>query len=290
LKLTIPKGITPNFRSNFQDLCTDVYLEIFQYLRPVDLLYSFSGLFSHLDTLIKPYTHTLDFRLINKSCFQCLTQSLLPYLTNNLRVLRLSNHHTFGQISEILYKFDWSQINQLESLTFDSIKSDEISKYLLDIHSLLEHLWRLSLKFDEDNKLAEKLLLDHILIPKNQSQSLTNCFIIGITFDLSQLIGQKLNENLRELTITLSTIIDLIILFRILPHLEILTCTVLDSTCNESIDKIQSLGSLTMLTLIIKKSIVFKNLQKILIPHIKLKRLSLNAILCDEVKFDKYFF
>ncbi len=283
MNLIILKDIISNFRFTFQDLCTDIFLEIFQYLRPIDLLYSFTGLYPHLDTLIEPYTHTLDFRLMNKSYFQCLMQSLLPYLTNNLRVLRLSNAHTFIQISEILYNFDWSQINQLESLTFDLIKSDELSKYFLNIHSILKHLWRLSLTFDEDDKLVEKLLIDHILIPTNQSQSLTNCFIIGINFDLSKLIGEKFNENLLELTLTLTTINDLIILFRIVPNLEILTCTVLDSISNESIDKIPILYFLRILTLTIKKPIVFKNLQKLLKPHIQLKQLSLKAIICDEV-------
>ncbi len=291
MNLTISKVIRSNFRTNLQDLCTELFLEIFQYLRPIDLLYSFTGLYPHLNTLIERYTHTLDFRLMSKSYFQSLTQSLLPYLTNNLRILHLSNVHTFSQISELLYNFDWSQINQLESLTFDSIKSDELTKYFLDIHPLLEHLWRLSLTFDEDNKLTQKLLINHILIPTNPSQSLKKCSIIGITFDLNKLIGQKFNENLRELTLTLATINDLIILFQILPHLEILICTVIESTYNENIDKIQSLDFLTMLTLIIQKPIVLKNLQRILIPHTKLKRLSLKAILCDEVKyFIKIFF
>ena len=150
------------------------------------------------------------------------------------------------------------------------------------IHPLLEHLWRLSLTFDEDDNLSKKLLVEHVLTP--QSQSLKNCFIIGINIDLSKSIGQKSNENLRELTITLATINDLIILFRMVSHLEILTCTIIiDSTCNDSIDKIQSLDFLTILTLTIKKPIGFKNLQKILIPHIKLKRLSLQAILYNEV-------
>ncbi len=242
-----------------------------------------TNLYPLLDSLIEPYTHTLDFRLISKSYFQCLTQSLSPCLTTNLRVLRLSNTHTFSQISDILYKFNWSQINQLESLTFDSIKSDELSRYFLMIHPLLEHLWRLSLTtFDEDDKLSEKLLLDHIFTP--QSESLKNCFLIGIKLDLSKSIGQKSNEHLRELTLTLSTINDLIILFRILTHLEILICTIIDSRCNDSIEKIQSLEFLTILTLTIKKPIGFKNLQKILIPHIKLKHLSLQAVLYDEVE------
>jgi hypothetical protein len=218
-----------------------------------------------------------------KSYFHCLTQSILPCLTNNLRVLRLSNAHTFSQISEIFYKLDWSRINQLESLTFDSIKSDELAKYFLDIHPLLKHLWRLSFTFENDDQSTDKLLINHILIPTNQSQSLTNCFITGITFDLSKSIGQKSNEYLRELTITLSTINDLIILFRTAPRLEILTCTIIHSTCSESIDKISSLDYLSTLTLTIDKPIVFKNLQKILIPHVKLKRLTLKAILCDEV-------
>jgi hypothetical protein len=248
----------------------------------VDLLYSFTGLFPDLDVLVQPYTHSLDFRLISKTYFDCLNQSLLPYLTNNLRALRLSNSNTFGQISEIIYKFDWSQINQLESLTLDSIKTDELSRYFLVIHSKLERLWRLSITFDEDDKFAENLLIEHILT--NQSRSLINCFIIGITFDLSKLIGQKLNENLRELTITLATLNDLLILFRIIPRIEILTCTVLDSTCaGDTIDKVHALELLTNLTLTIQKPILFKHFQKILMSHSKLKRLSLKVMLRDEV-------
>ncbi|CAF0778519.1 unnamed protein product [Rotaria sp. Silwood1] len=269
-------------KSIFQDLCTDIILEIFQYFRPIDLLYSFTGLYLHLDVLLEPYTHTIDFRCINKSYFQSLTQSLFPCFTNNLRVLRLSNAYTFGQISETLNRLDWSKINQLESLTFDLIDFDELSKYFLVIHPLLKHLWRLSLTFNQNCKFVEKLLIDQILLPTSQSQSLKNCFIVGIIFNLNKLSGHKLNENLRELTLTLATIDDLIILFRSLPHLEILTCTVFDSTYNENLDKIQSLDFLTVLTLNIKKSILFKTLQKILIPHIKLKQLSLQAILHDQ--------
>lgn len=279
---------TPNFRSTLEDLCADIFLEIFQYLDPMNLLCSLTNLFPHLDILIRPYTHTLDFRAINRSYFQCLTQSLLPYSIDNLRVLHLSNAYTFSQISDMFYKIDWSQINQIESLTLDSIQSDELSKYFLDIHPLLKHLWRLSLTFDEDDKSAGKLLIDHILIPTNQF--LTSCFIIGITFDLNRLLRSKLNENLRELTLTLATINDLIILFRHAPHLEILICTILHNTCNESIDKILSLQFLTMLTITIQEPITFKNLQKILLPHTKIKQLSLQAILCDEVEFENVFF
>ena len=229
----------------------------------------------------------LDFRLISKSCFDCLTQSLFPCFQNNLHILRLSNAHTFGQISEILNKTDLSRNTQLESLEFDLIKPDELSRYFLVIHPLLKHLWRLSLTFDEHDQVTEKLLKDHIFIPSNQSQSLKSCFITGITFDFSKLVGKKPNKNLRELTLTLSTINDLLILFRVVPQLEILTCTIHDSTYNQSTTNIQSLDSLTILTLTIKKPILFKNLRKILMPHNKLKQISLRIILYDEVKLTK---
>ncbi|CAF1495744.1 unnamed protein product [Adineta steineri] len=281
LAVKIFKNMTDTTKSSFQDLCEDILLEIFQYLRSIDLLYSFNNLYSLLDTLLEPYTHTLDCRLMSKSYFQCLSQSLLPNLTNNLRVLRLSNTYTFSQISELIYKFDWSQINQIESLTFDSIKFDELSRYFLNIHPLLEHLWRLSLTFDEDDKFSKQLLINHIFI--SQSQSLINCFITGITFNLTEyILPEKINKNLRELTLTLSTTTDLIILFQILPHLEILTCTIINSTYTENIDQIQSLELLTILTLTINQPIEFKILQNILTPHIKLKRLSLRATLLDK--------
>ncbi|CAF5191461.1 unnamed protein product, partial [Rotaria magnacalcarata] len=205
-----------------------------------------------------------------------------PCFTNNLHILRLSNAYTFGQIRETLDKLDWSQIAQLESLTLDFIEFDELLKYFQTVHPLLQHLWRLSLTFNENNKLTEKLIIDHIFIPINTLQSLKHCFINGIIFDLSRLSGQKLHENLRELTITLATINDLMSLFQSGTHLEILTCTIMDSTANGNIDKIQPLDVLKILTLTIQKSMPFKILEKLLMPHSKLERLSLKAILRDE--------
>ena len=212
-----------------------------------------------------------------------MLQSLLPYSPDKLRVLRLSNEATFGQISEILSNFDWSQLNQLEALTFDSIRSDELSKYLSTIHPLLKHLWRLSLSTTENNKLIETLLLDHIFIPTDQS--LTDCFITGVNFDMTRLIGRLPNKNLRELTITLSTINDLIILFNYLPQLQILKCTIEKTVLDtNNISKIQALNNLTMLTLTIKEAITLDIFQQILTPHINLKKLSLQARFVDKAQ------
>ncbi|CAF3272731.1 unnamed protein product [Rotaria socialis] len=277
-----------NSISTIQDLCTEIFLVIFQYLRPLDILYSFSHLYDHLDALVEPYTPALDFRCVNKSYFKCLTKSLFPCFTNNLHILRLSNAYTFGQIRETLDRLDWSQITQLESLTLDFIEFDELLKYFQTVHPLLQHLWRLSLTFNENDRLTEKLIIDEIFIPINSFQSLKHCFINGIIFDLSRLSGQKLHGNLRELTITLATINDLMSLFRSATHLEILTCTIMDSTANANIDKIQPLDVLKILTLTIRKSMPFKMLEKLLISHSKLERLSLKAILCDETTSISY--
>lgn len=272
------------FRTTLQDLCSEIILDIFQYLRPMDILYSFNGLDSRFDTLLEPYTHTIDCRLISKSCFQYLIQSLLPNLTNNLRVIRLSNTHTFDEISEIIYQFDWLYINQLESLTFDSIKSNELSKYCLDIHPLLKNLWRLSLILNENDILIEKLILDYILLPlNNHCQSLKNCFIIGIHFDFSKKIESKCNENLRELNITLSTMNDFVILAQLFPNLEILICTILQSTFNDNTEKISILIFLTILTITIRESIGIHVLKKVLTPHINIRRLSINATITSVI-------
>ncbi|UJR37480.1 hypothetical protein I4U23_030183 [Adineta vaga] len=274
------RNIADNSKSTFENLCPDILLEIFQYIRPTDLLHSFFNVTSLLDNLLEPYMHTLDIRLINKSYFNYLIESILPSLSKKLRVLRLSNTYTFSQISDLFCKFDWIHINQLESLSFDSIKSDELSKYFLTIHPKLEQLWRLSLTFDEQDDYCEKLILNRILF--SQSSLLKNCFINGITFDLSKSILPQSNKNLRELTITLTSIKDLLILFQMIPHLEILTCTISADTSVDNIDQIASLNSLTSLTLIINERIEFKTLQNILIPHTKLRHLSLTVILIDK--------
>lgn len=243
------------------------------------------GLSIRVDNLLEPYTPRMDFRFVQKFYFQCLLQALFPHYAYNLRILRLSDAYTFGQISEAFSKIDWSQITQLESLTFDHIAFEELSKYFLTIHSSLKYLWRLSLTFNENDKYVEKLLIDYILNSSNQSQLLKTCFISGITFDLSKLSIRTVNENLRELKITLSTIGDLIRLFQLMPHLEILTCTITDdsSTDNNNYNKVKSLDYLTILTLTIEKPIRFRHLEEILMPHLKLERLSLKAKIFEEV-------
>ena len=275
------KKIRPCFRATFQDLCSDVLQEIFEYLTPVELIYTFYNLSRTLDALLGPYTHTLNVCLMNKFSFQRLIQSVLPSFSSNLRVLRLSDVHMFSQIGDFMRQFDWSQIKQLESLTLTSIKPDELSKYFLTIHPLLDTLWRLSLTLDEDDRPSEKLLVHHIFL--SPSAPVKNCFIHGISLDFSQASVRRSNDNLCELTVTLASLTDLLILRRAAPRLEILICTIVGKTVIDHADHIALPDILTTLSLTINEDIEFHTLQTMLSPHAKLRRLTLKATIFDKV-------
>ena len=273
------------FRSVFQDLCNEIYFEIFQYLHAVDLLYSFTDLDARLDGLVAPYTRALDFRLIPRSHFECLSQRILPVLNDQVCLLRLSNAGTFSQISELLYKLDWSRIPQLESLTMDSLEVEDVFRYVTVIHPLLKRLWRLTMTLNDTSESIKELLIAHILTRKlGSSQPLTHLSIAGVTFDLTKFARHDRNENLRELNITVATVEDLFILFKLVPRLENLTCAVLLGTFLSTTEKFTALDNLSTLTLTLEKPIPFENLREILIPHRQLKYLCIRAIVREPVE------
>jgi hypothetical protein len=273
------------FRTLFQDLCNEIYLEIFEYLHGIDLLYSFIGLDPRLDALVEPYANSLDFRLISRSYFECLSERILPVLSDQVRVLRLSNVGTFNQISEVLNKLDWSRIDRLESLTMDTLEIEDLSRYLTVAHPVLKRLWRLTLAINEGNASIEELLITHILTrATDSSQPLTHLSITGVPFNLVTSARNKCNRNLRELTITLRTVDDLLTLLKLAPRLEMLTCTVLVNTDLVKTGTVAALNDLSTLTLTLQQPISFANLREILIPHQRLNHLCIRGTLSEPVK------
>lgn len=269
----------------FQDLCNEIYLQIFEYLHGVDLLYSFTGLDPRLDALVGPYASALDFRLISRSYFECLSQRILPILSDHVRVLRLSNVGTFNQIGEVLNKLDWSRIEQLESLTMDTLEIEDLFRYLNGVHPLLKRLWRLTMTVNESSVTIEELRIARLLTREaDSSPSLTHVSITGVTFDLAISARHQCNRNLRELTLTLRTVNDLLTLFKLAPGLEILTCTVLTNTALVKTESVARLDCLSTLALTLNEPISFDNLREILIPHRQLKYLRIRATLSEPVK------
>ena len=273
------------FRTLFQDLCNEIYLQIFEYLHGVDLLYSFTDLDPRLDALVGPYASALDFRLISRSYFECLSQRILPILSDHVRVLRLSNVGTFNQIGEVLNKLNWSRIEQLESLTMDTLEIEDLFRYLNSVHPLLKRLWRLTMTIAESSVSIEELRIARILTREGDSSPmLSHVSITGVTFDLATSARHKCNRNLCELTITLRTVNDLLILYKLAPRLEILTCTVLTNTDLVKTEIVATLDCLSTLALTLNEPISFANLREILTPHRQLKYLRIRATLSEPVK------
>ena len=273
------------FSSKFENLCLDIFIEIFRYLRPIDLIYSLDNLLPHLNGLIEQHTRSMDFRLINKSFFNKFIQTLPIHSIGHIEKMYLSNHFTCGEISEMFEKFPWSRLTRLESLKLESIGSFELSKYVNLIRSFLVNLHSLSVNFDASDSAPDSSVMQKILRLENRQTDirLTECCITGFPFTFSSNIDSRSNEILRILKITLKTVDDLFVIYRLFPKLENLSCDICDHTSKSVVDLTVSSTCLTDLTLIIEKSITLKLMEKILSPHQQLRSLIFKALLIDEV-------
>ena len=147
--ISTTENIPPSKRSeaaltSLEQLANELFLDIFDYLTDVDIVYSFSQLNTRFQTLILNYCHTIDFKSISKSRFDIIIQQHHP---KYWRSLRLSNdNETPGQIEVFarLYPFD-QHLLHLQSISFIHIQPNYHNVFLSQLHSLI-HLVSLTMK------------------------------------------------------------------------------------------------------------------------------------------------
>ncbi|CAF4979600.1 unnamed protein product, partial [Rotaria sp. Silwood1] len=88
-------------------LPNELFLEVFEYLNGVDIIYAFSQLNNRFQHLLINYVHTFDFTSITKAKFDYVTQH---HDIHRWKSLRLSeDEQTPGQIRLFAQLFPFSQ-------------------------------------------------------------------------------------------------------------------------------------------------------------------------------------
>ncbi|CAF5029137.1 unnamed protein product [Rotaria sp. Silwood1] len=124
-------------------LPNELFLEVFEYLNGVDIIYAFSQLNNRFQHLLINYVHTFDFTSITKAKFDYVTQH---HDIHRWKSLRLSeDEQTPGQIRLFAQLFPFSQyISQLQSLSIINMKPS-FAKTILSQFISFDHLISLTI-------------------------------------------------------------------------------------------------------------------------------------------------
>ena len=192
-------------------LANELFFEIFDYLYAVELLRSFDGLNNRLNSLVKKYflKHRFDFRRSSKNDFDLICQRHLPFLTNEILSLGLSDDDEIPTEITQFRSFGYRliQFSNLRSLTFDQIRQGEIITDILpecqqiihlnltscyfqcpinEIHRLINNIWNLpSLIYCYLNLIFKSET--HVPVPTTISRSIEHLTIIGVWIHLNEL-------------------------------------------------------------------------------------------------------
>ena len=193
----------------FEEFPSELLLEIFSYIHPLDLYLSFIPLLnSRISYLISELNISLDLTKISYSNFLLILKLCLP---SNIYYLRLTNQYSHGLLINELFSqnfFSPNQFLQLHSLYLDDFIGNEIN-------FLPPYLKKLYIKFHKKSKYAVKFY--QIVL---QSTTLKQCYLIGgYAFDYKTCsnISSKTIEILHMAIKTFPN--DLIVLLKSLPSL-----------------------------------------------------------------------
>ncbi len=138
------------FQKRFKRDCTllerlpnELFLEIFNYLSDVDVVYAFSQLNHRFQCLILNYCHTFDFKSVSKTKFKLVIQE---HNTQQWRSLRLSDDDdTPGQITLFSQLFPFIKyVSQLETLSLINMKP-KTAQFIIPQMKIFTHLVSLTI-------------------------------------------------------------------------------------------------------------------------------------------------
>lgn len=136
--------------SNLENLANEILLDIFDYLRPSDLLRSFSLLNKRFEALLLQYHIHLDLSTnFSLEQFHRFTEEISKHYTSTICSIRLSNVDTCGNIRLFLQRF--SPLDQifpnLSSIDLDQPDENELKQFVQ-----CSTLKTISLKFNRLNE------------------------------------------------------------------------------------------------------------------------------------------
>lgn len=156
LKITDEKEM----KYNFHDLPNEIYQEIFDYLCPINITRSFSGINYRLNCLIENIPMKFNFQNLNKNQYKRVFKQVIPKLTNQIIALDLNQSSKMNQICDTLIdlfnqSFCLTQFTNLRYLSFPSSNLQQLESLFLILPTM--------------PSLRSLRLLDHDFILQNET-------------------------------------------------------------------------------------------------------------------------
>ncbi len=157
-------------KTQLESLPNEILLNLFEFVPPLDLFRTFSGLNSRLNSLtfVRFRNYRFDFRSISKQDFEIICRVYLPLINDQIIYLRFSDDDDTPtqSIDFLSHKIKLSQLTYLGSLTFHCIRFhpnvDEL--FFIEIPNLhhLTHLKFVDCHFKSDSYEHSIQLIDQI--------------------------------------------------------------------------------------------------------------------------------
>ncbi|UJR34063.1 hypothetical protein I4U23_021474 [Adineta vaga] len=220
---------THSYSTCFEDLPNEILLSIYRYLSPINVLDSLLNLNKRINQTIISYREKIYFSHLSlNECFHLLNNHL-PNLASNVSSLYIDTRSmlNIGRIfEEKFYKID-QQFPLLRHLIFRQIDIETLENLSWRFNTML-YLHELDIDIDEDRATLLPSQFNEFLCGK--LFSISNTFqILKLNFTNYYFNLQSIKTkclNLRQLTISIKTFDDLLIIFEYLSNLERLNVTI----------------------------------------------------------------
>lgn len=277
---------------NFESLPNEIFLDLFDYFDGTNLFYAFYRLnyrFSHL--LCKQYrTFHFKFKSISKHKFDIICEQYLPFITDQVITLSLSNGDDTPQQIDLFFSYI-SSINQfthLRSLSLFNFRTYKIIMKIIDQCHELRHFTRLKFKtcsFTSSHRHFQSIVNNIWSLPKLIHFECDVICIVRPGFSAAVKISSSLQRlSLVQRRTTLNQINQLFEYTPHLKHLSIIVKHLIDS------DYLPS-SFPTLINLNIHVSNVFDMSQIIYllqnIPNLRRLNINLKSNLIDGYKWEQ---
>ena len=210
------------FRSTLEHLPDEILIEICLYLSAIDAIKAFEQINARLDRTIHQFRSDINLQYVTLQHFQQFTQDYLPFHAEYIVKLTFNTWYSPGQI--FLFNQSISQYQSLRDF-LPSLKQIWLINFgNKDVEILSKILSIEKVMIDVDTQIllldSTKKLLDHYFFstPNTVKELRLYGTEDGLTFQHH--IPVRICENLEQLIISVTTLDDLILIFRRAPYLK----------------------------------------------------------------------
>lgn len=212
----------PMHLSTFERLPDEIILDVCRYLRPLEVIEGFGRLNGRLDRTISQFRRNLDIHHLTLKQYQRWFAHLLPYTARHIVSLVLSNWNSPGQIhlfNQSIERYTslrqlFPKITQLRLIGFHHDDTDILSKLSM-IEKILIDVDALKPLLSETQSLLDRSLF----CCSSYSFKEIRLWLSETGLRLQHPASLVVNPALEHLTIVLTRIDDLILLFKHAPNL-----------------------------------------------------------------------